>query len=188
VKAAADAERLAVSRCNSLEDDLRHVKKDLAGADAAIERLEKALEEVSAKRNAAEDAAADARKEIAERDQMLAYVSSEVESVKSMFAQREDGLRRERDDALAQLAERDEHDDELKAEARSAREDAAAARADAAEMAAAAEARVASIDARERAASDKVRRVESEMRALLQEVAQHKRQSQAKVQELMALI
>ena len=89
---------------------------------------------------------------------------------------------------LAQLAERDEHDDELKAEARSAREDAAAARADAAEMAAAAEARVASIDARERAASDKVRRVESEMRALLQEVAQHKRQSQAKVQELMALI
>jgi hypothetical protein len=30
--------------------------------------------------------------------------------------------------------------------------------------------------------------VESEMRALLQEVAQHKRQSQAKVQELMALI
>ena len=48
--------------------------------------------------------------------------------------------------------------------------------------------RVASIDARERAASDKVRRVESEMRALLQEVAQHKRQSQAKVQELMALI
>ena len=188
VKAAADAERLAVSRCNSLEDELRHVKKDLAGADAAIERLEKALEEVSAKRNAAEDAAADARKEIAERDQMLAYVSSEVESVKSMFAQREDGLRRERDDALAQLAERDEHDDELKAEARSAREDAAAARADAAEMAAAAEARVASIDARERAASDKVRRVESEMRALLQEVAQHKRQSQAKVQELMALI
>ena len=188
VKAAADAERLAVSRCNSLEDELRHVKKDLADADAAIERLEKALEEVSAKRNAAEDAAADARKEIAERDQMLAYVSSEVESVKSMFAQREDGLRRERDDALAQLAERDEHDDELKAEARSAREDAAAARADAAEMAAAAEARVASIDARERAASDKVRRVESEMRALLQEVAQHKRQSQAKVQELMALI
>ena len=188
VKAAADAERLAVSRCNSLEDDLRHVKKDLAGADAAIERLEKALEEVSAKRNAAEDAAADARKEIAERDQMLAYVSSEVESVKSMFAQREDGLRRERDDALAQLAERDEHDDGIKAEARSAREDAAAARADAAEMAAAAEARVASIDARERAASDKVRRVESEMRALLQEVAQHKRESQAKVQELMALI
>ena len=44
------------------------------------------------------------------------------------------------------------------------------------------------VDARERAASDKVRRVESEMRALLQEVAQHKRQSQAKVQELMALI
>ena len=33
-----------------------------------------------------------------------------------------------------------------------------------------------------------VRRVEAEMRALLQEVAQHKRQSQAKVQELMALM
>ena len=51
---------------------------------------------MTARRDSAEDAAADARREIAERDQMLAYVSSEVESVKSMFAQREDGLRRER--------------------------------------------------------------------------------------------
>ena len=188
VKAAVDAERAASSRAKSTENDLHRLKKDLAGADAAIERLEKALEEVTARRDAAEDAAADARREIAERDQMLAYVSSEVESVKSMFAQREDGLRRERDDALARLAERDDADDELKAEARAAREDAAAARADAAEAAAAAEARVASIDERERAATEKVRRVEAEMRALLQEVAQHKRQSQAKVQELMALI
>ena len=51
-----------------------------------------------------------------ERDQMLAYVSSEVESVKSMFAQREESLRRERDDALKSLAERDDADDEIKAE------------------------------------------------------------------------
>ena len=188
VAAAANAERAAASRAKSTEDDLRQLKKDLAGADAAIERLEKALEEVTARRDSAEDTAADARREIAERDQMLAYVSSEVESVKSMFAQREDGLRRERDDALARLAERDDADDELKAEARAAREEAAAARADAAEAAAAAEARVASIDERERAATEKVRRVEAEMRALLQEVAQHKRQSQAKVQELMALM
>ena len=188
VAAAATAERAAASRAKSTEDDLRQLKKDLTGADAAIERLEKALEEVTARRDSAEDAAADARREIAERDQMLAYVSSEVESVKSMFAQREDGLRRERDDALARLAERDDADDELKAEARAAREEAAAARADAAEAAAAAESRVASIDERERAATEKVRRVEAEMRALLQEVAQHKRQSQAKVQELMALM
>ena len=188
VKAAADAERAATSRAKSTEDDLRRLKKDLAGADAAIERLEKALEEVTARRDAAEDAAADARREIAERDQMLAYVSSEVESVKSMFAQREESLRRERDDALKSLAERDDADDEIKAEARAAREDAAAARAEAAEAALKAEARVASIDERERAATEKVRRVEAEMRALLQEVAQHKRQSQAKVQELMALI
>ena len=127
VKAAADAERAATSRAKSTEDDLRRLKKDLAGADAAIERLEKALEEVTARRDAAEDAAADARREIAERDQMLAYVSSEVESVKSMFAQREESLRRERDDALKSFAERDDADDEIKAEARAAREDAAAA-------------------------------------------------------------
>ena len=187
VAAAANAERAAASRAKSTEDDLRQLKKDLTGADAAIERLEKALEEVTARRDSAEDAAADARREIAERDQMLAYVSSEVESVKSMFAQREDGLRRERDDALARLAERDDADDELKAEARAAREEAAAARA-------------ARLRRRRRrsagrehrraraAATEKVRRVEAEMRALLQEVAQHKRQSQAKVQELMALM
>ena len=105
-----------------------------------------------------------------------------------MFAQREDGLRRERDDALARLAERDDADDELKAEARAARKTPRRRGPRRLRAALKAEARVASIDERERAATEKVRRVEAEMRALLQEVAQHKRQSQAKVQELMALI
>ena len=155
------------------------LKKDLTGADAAIERLEKALEEVTARRDSAEDAAADARREIAERDQMLAYVSSEVESVKSMFAQRESTPEARTDDALARLAERDDADDELKAEARAASGECRRREGPRAEASPAGMARVASIDERERAATEKVRRVEAEMRALLQEVAQHKRQSQA---------
>ena len=91
VKAAVDAERAASSRAKSTENDLHALKKDLAGADAAIERLEKALEEVTARRDAAEDAAADARRgDCGEGPD--ARVRVRVESVKSMFAQREDGL------------------------------------------------------------------------------------------------
>ena len=184
VKAAVDAERAASSRAKSTENDLHALKKDLR-ADAAIERLEKALEEVTVRRDAAEDAAADARREI------MRGTDARVRVQRGRVGQVDVRATRARPEARtrrrARLAERDDADDELKAEAR-AGEDAAAARADAAEAAAAAEARVASIDERERAATEKVRRVEAEMRALLQEVAQHKRQSQAKVQELMALI
>ena len=39
---------------------------------------------------------------------MLQYVSAEVENVKTMFGEREDVLRRERDELAAAVADRDE--------------------------------------------------------------------------------
>ena len=120
-----------------------------------------------------------------ERDQMLSYVGAEVENVKRMFGEREEALRRERDELAAAVAERDEVESAARGEAERAREEAAAARAEAAAAAAAAAARrEEAAAAAEASAAEKVRRTEGEMRALLSEVAQQKKSSRERVQEL----
>ena len=170
VKAAAESERAADARARRLEDDLRR-------ETAAVDRLEKALEETRAKREEAEDVAAELRREVEERDATLGYVGAEVESVKAMFAAREEELRKERDELAVLVAERDEVEAAARNEANAAKEEAAAVKAEAAEAAAAAAAKFAEADAREAEAKESVRRIEGEMRALLSEVAQQKRKT-----------
>ena len=169
VKAAAESERAADARARRLEDDLRREA-------AAVDRLEKALEETRAKREEAEDVAAELRREVEERDATLGYVGAEVESVKAMFATREEELRKERDELAVLVAERDEVEAAARNEANAAKEEAAAVKAEAAEAAAAAAAS-SPADAREAEAKESVRRIEGEMRALLSEVAQQKRKT-----------
>lgn len=170
VKAAAESERAADARARRLEDDLRREA-------AAVDRLEKALEETRAKREEAEDVAAELRREVEERDATLGYVGAEVESVKAMFATREEELRKERDELAVLVAERDEVEAAARNEANAAKEEAAAVKAEAAEAAVAAAAKFAEADAREAEAKESVRRIEGEMRALLSEVAQQKRKT-----------
>jgi len=170
VKAAADAERAADAKSRRLEDDLRR-------ESAAVDRLEKALEETREAKAAAEEAAAEARREVEERDGMLGYVGAEVESVKAMFASREEALKKERDELAALVAERDEVEAAARNAANAAKEEAARAKAEAAEAAATAHAKAQAADEREAEARESVRRIEGEMRALLSEVAQQKRKT-----------
>ena len=188
VKAAADSERAADSRARQLDDDLRAVKRELAAQDAAVERLEAAVDDLRARKDAAETAEAAARRDVEERDQMLAYVSAEVENVKGMFAEREGVLRRERDELAAQVAERDEVVAAAKAEAGKARDEAVAASEEVASAKAAAEAREAAARKTEEAAAERVRQTEGEMRALLSEMAQQKKSSRERVQQLGTML
>jgi chromosome segregation ATPase len=188
VKAAAEAERAADARSRQLDDDLRACRRELAAQDAAVDRLEGALDDARGRKDAAEEAAEAARREVEELDQMLAYVSAEVESVKGMFAEREEALRRERDELAAAVADRDEVEAAARGEAERARGEAAAARAEVAEAVAAAGRREAAASAAEAAAAARVRRTEGEMRALLSEVAQQKKSSRERVQELGSIL
>ena len=114
---------------------------------------------------------------MAERDATLGYVGAEVESVKTMFATREDDLRRERDELAALVAERDEHEAAVRNEANAAREEAARAKAEAAEALADLAEKREAVDRVEAEAKETVRRVEGEMRALLAEVAAQRRKT-----------
>jgi hypothetical protein len=108
---------------------------------------------------------------------MLGYVGAEVESVKAMFASREEALKKERDELAALVAERDEVEAAARNAANAAKEEAARAKAEAAEAAATAHAKAQAADEREAEARESVRRIEGEMRALLSEVAQQKRKT-----------
>uniref|UniRef100_A0A7S0XJT5 Uncharacterized protein n=1 Tax=Mantoniella antarctica TaxID=81844 RepID=A0A7S0XJT5_9CHLO len=160
----------------------------MAYVSAAVDRLEGALDDARARTSALEEGEAAARQEVAERDQMLAYVSAEVESVKVMFAEREAALRLERDELAAAVADRDAVEAAARGDAARAREDAAAARTAAAEAAAVAERQVAAAAQAEAAADERVRRIEGEMRALLSEAAQQKKNSRERVQELGTIL
>ena len=109
----------------------------------------------------------DLKRSVAERDATLGYVGAEVESVKAMFATREDDLRRERDELASLVAERDEHEAAVRNEANAVREEAARALAEKREA----------VDRVEAEAKETVRRVEGEMRALLAEVAAQRRKT-----------
>ena len=98
--------------------------------------------------------------------------------MKTMFATREEDLRRERDELAALVAERDEHEAAVRNEANAAREDdAARAKAEAAEALADLAEKRESVDRVEAEAKETVRRVEGEMRALLAEVAAQRRKT-----------
>ena len=170
MKAAADAERAADAKSRRLEDDLRR-------ESAAVDRLEKALEETREAKAAAEEAAAEARREAEERDGMLGYVGAEVESVKAMFASREEALKKERDELAALVAERDEVEAAARNAANAAKEEAARAKAEAAEGGGDG-ARQGAGGGRARGGGEGERAaIEGEMRALLSEVAQQKRKT-----------
>jgi len=170
VKAAAEAERAADARARRAEDDTRR-------ESGAVARLERALEEARGERDALAADVSDLKRSVGERDATLGYVGAEVESVKTMFATREDDLRRERDELAALVAERDEHEAAVRNEANAAREDAARAKAEAAEALADLAEKRESVDRVEAEAKETVRRVEGEMRALLAEVAAQRRKT-----------
>jgi hypothetical protein len=170
VKAAAEAERAADARARRAEDDTRR-------ESGAVARLERALEEARGERDALAADVSDLKRSVGERDATLGYVGAEVESVKTMFATREEDLRRERDELAALVAERDEHEAAVRNEANAAREDAARAKAEAAEALADLAEKRESVDRVEAEAKETVRRVEGEMRALLAEVAAQRRKT-----------
>lgn len=170
VKAAAEAERAADARARRAEDDVRR-------ESGAVARLERALDEARGERDALAADVSDLKRSVGERDATLGYVGAEVESVKTMFATREEDLRRERDELAALVAERDEHEAAVRNEANAAREDAARAKAEAAEALADLAEKRESVDRVEAEAKETVRRVEGEMRALLAEVAAQRRKT-----------
>ena len=140
-------------------------------------RLEKALDEARCERDALAAEVSDLKRSVAERDATLGYVGAEVESVKAMFATREDDLRRERDELASLVAERDEHEAAVRNEANCVREEAARAKAEAAEALAELAEKREAVDRVEAEAKETVRRVEGEMRALLAEVAAQRRKT-----------
>jgi chromosome segregation ATPase len=142
-----------------------------------VARLERALDEARGERDALAADVSDLKRSVGERDATLGYVGAEVESVKTMFATREEDLRRERDELAALVAERDEHEAAVRNEANAAREDAARAKAEAAEALADLAEKRESVDRVEAEAKETVRRVEGEMRALLAEVAAQRRKT-----------
>ena len=170
VKAAAESERAAEDRARRAEDETRRE----AGA---VARLEKALDEARHERDALAADVSDLKRSVAERDATLGYVGAEVESVKTMFAAREEDLRRERDELAALVAERDEYEASVRNEANAAREDAARVKAEATEALADLAEKRESVDRVEAEAKETVRRVEGEMRALLAEVAAQRRKT-----------
>ena len=170
VKAAAESERAAEDRARRAEDETRRE----AGA---VARLEKALDEARHERDALAADVSDLKRSVAERDATLGYVGAEVESVKTMFAAREDDLRRERDELAALVAERDEYEASVRNEANAAREDAARVKAESTEALADLAEKRESVDRVEAEAKETVRRVEGEMRALLAEVAAQRRKT-----------
>lgn len=170
VKAAAEAERAADARARRAEEDARR-------ESGAVARLERALDEARGERDALAADVSDLKRTVGERDATLGYVGAEVESVKTMFATREEDLRRERDELAALVAERDEHEAAVRNEANAAREDAARAKAEAAEALADLAEKRESVDRVEAEAKETVRRVEGEMRALLAEVAAQRRKT-----------
>jgi chromosome segregation ATPase len=188
VKKAAEAERKSEEKARRLEEELRLIRADLAAADAAVDKLERDHEDARVARVAAEDKAEALTREIEERDQMLSYVSGEVENVKSLFGERERNLRAERDELAAAVADRDAIEAAALTDARRAREDAVAVRAECESSIVAANAREAAAAKREHAAGERVRRIEGEMRALLAETASQKRHSRERAQELGALL
>ena len=188
VKKAADAERKSDEKARRLEEELRLMRADLAAADAAVDKLERDAEDARVARVAAEDKAEAMTREIEERDQMLSYVSGEVENVKSLFSERERNLRAERDELAAAVADRDAIEADARAEARRAREDAVAVRAECESSIVAAREREAAAAKREHAAGERVRRIEGEMRALLAEVASQKRHSRDRAKELGTML
>ena len=170
VRAAADAERAAEDRAQRAEDEARREA-------SAVARLEKALDEARHERDALAADVSDLKRSVAERDATLGYVGAEVESVKTMFAAREDDLRRDRDELAALVAERDEYEAAVRNEANAAREDAARVKAEATEALADLAEKRESVDRVEAEAKETVRRVEGEMRALLAEVAAQRRKT-----------
>ena len=170
VKAAAESERAAEARARRAEEEIRR-------ESGAVARLEKALDEARCERDALAAEVSDLKRSVAERDATLGYVGAEVESVKAMFATREDDLRRERDELASLVAERDEHEAAVRNEANCVREEAARAKAEAAEALAELAEKREAVDRVEAEAKDTVRRVEGEMRALLAEVAAQRRKT-----------
>ena len=170
VKAAAESERAADARARRLEDDLRREA-------AAVDRLEKALEETRAKREEAEDVAAELRREVEERDATLGYGGLRWRASRrcSRRGRRNCGRRETNSRFSWRSATRPKA--AARNEANAAKEEAAAVKAEAAEAAAAAATKFAEADAREAEAKESVRRIEGEMRALLSEVAQQKRKT-----------
>ena len=170
VKAAAESERAAEARARRAEEETRR-------ESGAVARLEKALDEARHERDALAAEVSDLKRSVAERDATLGYVGAEVESEKTLFATREDELRRERDELAALVAERDEHEAAVRNEANAAREEAARAKAEAAEALADLAEKREAVDRVEAEAKETVRRVEGEMRALLAEVAAQRRKT-----------
>jgi chromosome segregation ATPase len=142
-----------------------------------VARLEKALDEARCERDALAAEVSDLKRSVAERDATLGYVGAEVESVKAMFATREDDLRRERDELASLVAERDEHEAAVRNDANAVREEAERAKAEAAEALAELAEKREAVDRVEAEAKETVRRVEGEMRALLAEVAAQRRKT-----------
>jgi hypothetical protein len=170
VKAAAEQERAAEQRARRAEDDVRR-------EGGAVERLERALEEARVEKESCESENAELRRAIAERDATLGYVGAEVESVKTMFGTREDELRTERDELALLVQERDEFEANVRNDANKDKEEAARTMAEATEQLALAAAKLEQADVESSKARETVRRVEGEMRSLLQEVAQQRRKT-----------
>ena len=170
VKAAAESERAAEFRARRAEDETRRE----AGA---VERVERALEEARCEKDSLELELHELRAAVKERDATLGYVGAEVESVKALFSTKTHDLRRERDELLVLVNERDEYEASVRNETTREKDEAARVKREATDALTSAIAKQEAADRCEHEARETVRRVESEMRALLAEVAQQRRKT-----------
>jgi len=180
----------------------RDMRAELGEVDQTVQKLMEELQAVTAKVSGAEAEATAARVEVAEKNDMLTYVSEEVDRLKEMFATKETALAKERDDARAKAALAETRAVSAvaaaaaAAAAREAAEDAmveqkaSAARAAREATAARSQAEVArgECEAANAAAAARVAEVEGEMRELLLTLEQQKHQSALKVKQLGALV
>jgi chromosome segregation ATPase len=180
----------------------RDMRAELGEVDQTVQKLMEELQAVTARVSSSEAEATAARAEVAEKNDMLTYVSEEVDRLKEMFATKETAMVVERDEARAKAAAA-----ETRAMAAEAAAAAAAAAQQAAEDAAVEQKTAASRAAREAtaarsqaeaaqrecevltaAAAARVAEVEGEMRELLVTLEQQKHQSALKVKQLGALV
>ena len=177
----------------------RDMRAELGEVDQTVQKLMEELQAVTAKVSGAEAEATAARVEVAEKNDMLTYVSEEVDRLKEMFATKETALAKERDDARAKAALAETRAVSAVAAAAAAREaaedamveqKASAARAAREATAARSQAEVArgECEAANAAAAARVAEVEGEMRELLLTLEQQKHQSALKVKQLGALV
>eukprot|EP00898_Chlorokybus_atmophyticus_P008940 jgi/Chlat1/9047/Chrsp94S08316 len=179
-RAASEAEAEWRARLHDEVEQGRAMRSELEAQDAAVARLEEELGEERAARSDAVKTVAELKAKLKEKDDMLSYVSEEVDRVKGMFEQREKALTNDRDEALKSKKAIEE---ELSANTRliASKDEAIAALQQQLEVS---RTQLASVSEECKA---QVRAVEDEMRELLAAMEKQKQSSAAKIQQLSVM-